>query len=188
MAEIVQVAKDPEKGSINNELDQHQASCPPKFDTQEKKDNIVIGKDAFEQVKELEQKLPFKAGNEHEFVLANNRLKTGLVTQVILIAYFKEVRAQIQEQILWSYCCACMMYDQFQVSKDVLEKQKELLPLAASIKGEAVPINDLKRSVIVAIQTIKQALEGSESIHDSKSGAAAAAALHNAVIALQQLV
>jgi len=42
--------------------------------------------------------------------------------------------------------------------------------------------------VIVAIQTIEQALERSESIHDSKSEAAAAAALHNAVIALQQLV
>ncbi len=188
ITEIVQIAKNTEKGSINNELDHHQASFLPKSDTQEKKDNMVIGRDSIEQLKEPKQKLPFITENEHEFVLANNRLKTAFVTEVLCITYFKEVRAQIQEQILWSYCCACLTYDQFQVSRNVLEKQKELLPLAASIKGEAVPLNDLKRSVIVAIQTIEQALEGSESIHDSKSEAAAAAALHNAVIALQQLV
>jgi hypothetical protein len=188
ITEIVRLAKNTEKGSINNELDHHQASCPPKSDTQEKKDNMVIGRDSIEQLKEPKLKLPFITENEHEFVLANNRLKTALVTEVLCITYFKEVRAQIQEQILWSYCCACLTYDQFQVSRNVLEKQKELLPLAASIKGEAVPLNDLKRSVIVAIQTIEQALERSESIHDSKSEAAAAAALHNAVIALQQLV
>jgi hypothetical protein len=188
ITEIVQLAKNTEKGSINNELDHHQASFPHKSDTQEKKDNMVIGRDSIEQLKVPKQKLPFITENEHEFVLANNRLKTALVTEVLCITYFKEVRAQIQEQILWSYCCACLTYDQFQVSRNVLEKQKELLPLAASIKGEAVPLNDLKRSVIVAIQTIEQALERSESIHDSKSEAAAAAALHNAVIALQQLV
>lgn len=188
ITEIVQLGKNTEKGSINNKLDHHQASFPPKSDTQEKKDNMVIGRDSIEQLKEPKQKLPFITENEHEFVLANNRLKTAFVTEVLCITYFKEVRAQIQEQILWSYCCACLTYDQFQVSRNVLEKQKELLPLAASIKGEAVPLNDLKRSVIVAIQTIEQALEGSESIHDSKSEAAAAAALHNAVIALQQLV
>jgi hypothetical protein len=188
ITEIVRLAKNTEKGSINNELDHHQASCPPKSDTQEKKDNMVIGRDSIEQLKEPKLKLPFITENEHEFVLANNRLKTALVTEVLCITNSKEVRAQIQEQILWSYCCACLTYDQFQVSRNVLEKQKELLPLAASIKGEAVPLNDLKRSVIVAIQTIEQTLERSESIHDSKSEAAASAALHNALIALQQLV
>ncbi len=188
ITEIVQLARNTEKESINNELDHHQASCPPKSDTQEKKNNMIIGRDSIEQLKEPKQKLPFITENEHEFVLANNRLKTAPVTEVLCITYFKEVRAQIQEQILWSYCCACLTYDQFQVSGNVLEKQKELLPLAASIKGEVVPLNDLKRSVIVAIQTIEQALERPESIHDSKSEAAAAAALHKAVIALQQLV
>lgn len=135
ITEIVRLAKNTEKGSINNELDHHQASCPPKSDTQEKKDNMVIGRDSIEQLKEPKLKLPFITENEHEFVLANNRLKTALVTEVLCITYFKEVRAQIQEQILWSYCCACLTYDQFQVSRNVLEKQKELLPLAASIKG-----------------------------------------------------
>ena len=121
-------------------------------------------------------------------MVASNHLKTGLVTQIVWIAYAKEVRAQIQEQILWAYCCACVMFDQFQVSKNVLEKQKELLPLAASIKGEVVSVNDLKRSVIIAIQTIKKVLKRSAIIHDSKSEAAAATVLHNAEIALQQLI
>jgi hypothetical protein len=121
-------------------------------------------------------------------VVASNHLKTELVTQVLCITYFEEVRAQIQEQILWSYCCACLTYDQFQVSKNVLEKQKELLPLAASIKGEAVPLNDLKRSVTIAIQTIKKVLKRSAIINDSKSEAAAVTVLHNAEIALQQLI
>jgi hypothetical protein len=188
LTEIVQLAKNPEKGTINNELDHHQASCPPKSDTQENKDNIVIGRDSFEQLKEPEQKLPFITESEHEFVVASNHLKTGLVTQVLWIAYAKEVRAQIQEQILWAYCCACVMFDQFQVSKNVLEKQKELLPLAASIKGEAVPLNDLKRSVTIAIQTIKKVLKRSAIINDSKSEAAAVTVLHNAEIALQQLI
>jgi hypothetical protein len=188
LTEIVQLAKNPEKGTINNELDHHQASCPPKSDTQENKDNIVIGRDSFEQLKEPEQKLPFITESEHEFVVASNHLKTGLVTQVLCITYFEEVRAQIQEQILWSYCCACLTYDQFQVSKNVLEKQKELLPLAASIKGEDVPLNDLKRSVIIAIQTIKKVLKRSAIINDSKSEAAAVTVLHNAEIALQQLI
>jgi len=188
LTEIVQLAKNPEKGTINNELDHHQAPCPPKSDTQENKDNIVIGRDSFEQLKEPKQKLPFITESEHEFVVASNHLKTGLVTQVVWIAYAKEVRAQIQEQILWAYCCACVMFDQFQVSKNVLEKQKELLPLAASIKGEVVSLNDLKRSVIIAIQTIKKVLKRSAIIHDSKSEAAAATVLHNAEIALQQLI
>jgi hypothetical protein len=188
LTEIVQLAKNPEKGTINNELDHHQASCPPKSDTQENKDNIVIGRDSFEQLKEPEQKLPFITESEHEFVVASNHLKTGLVTQVLWIAYAKEVRAQIQEQILWAYCCACVMFDQFQVSKNVLEKQKELLPLAASIKGEAVPLNDLKRSVTIAIQTIKKVLKRSAIINDSKSEAAAVTVLHKAEIALQQLI
>jgi hypothetical protein len=39
-----------------------------------------------------------------------------------------------------------MMYDRFQVSKNTPEKQKELLPLAESIRGEAVPFNDLKKN------------------------------------------
>jgi len=52
VTEIVQLAKHPEKGTINNELDHHQASCPPKSDTQENKDNIVIGRDSFKQLKE----------------------------------------------------------------------------------------------------------------------------------------
>lgn len=188
LTEIVQLAKNPEKGTINNELDHHQASCPSKSDTQENKDNIVIGRDSFEQLKEPKQKLPFITESEHEFVVASNHLETELVTQVVWIAYAKEVRAQIQEQILWAYCCACMMFDQFQVSKNVLEKQKELLPLAASIKGEVVSLNDLKRSVIIAIQTIKKVLKRSAIIHDSKSEAAAATVLHNAEIALQQLI
>lgn len=188
LTEIVQLAKNPEKGTIKYELDHHQASCPPKSDTQENKDNIVIGRDSFEHLKEPKQKLPFITESEHEFVVASNHLKTGLVTQVVWIAYAKEVRAQIQEQILWAYCCACVMFDQFQVSKNVLEKQKELLPLAASIKGEVVSVNDLKRSVIIAIQTIKKVLKRSAIIHDSKSEAAAATVLHNAEIALQQLI
>ncbi len=132
ITEIVQLAKNTEKGSINNELDHHHASFPPKSDTQEKKDNMVIGRDSIEQLKEPKQKLPFITENEHEFVLANNRLKTAFITEVLCITYFKEVRAQIQEQILWSYCCACLTYDQFQVSRNVLEKQKEF----ASASGE----------------------------------------------------
>jgi len=59
LTEIFQLAKNPEKGTINNELDHHQASCPSKSDTQENKDNIVIGRDSFEQLKEPKQKLPF---------------------------------------------------------------------------------------------------------------------------------
>ncbi|MGH9975496.1 MAG: hypothetical protein ACRD8Z_06630, partial [Nitrososphaeraceae archaeon] len=66
------------------------------------------------------------------------------------------------------------------------ERQKELLPLVASIKGEPVSLDDLKRSVIIALQTMEQALGRSENIHDSKSEDAAA--LHKAVIALQQLL
>ena len=82
-----------------------------------------------------------------------------------------------------------MMYDQFQISKNVLERQKELLPLAAGIKGEAVPFNDLKRSVIIAIQTMKQELGKLKNIHDSKFVVAAAVtALHNAEFALKLLV
>ena len=80
------------------------------------------------------------------------------------------------------------MFDQFQVSKNVLEKQKELLPLAASIKGEVVSVNDLKRSVTIAIQTIKKVLKRSAIINDSKSEAATVTVLHNAEIALQQLI
>jgi hypothetical protein len=188
MTEIVRLAKDPEKGTVNNELDHHQASCPPKFDTQEDKDNMAIVRDSIEQLKEPKQELPLVTESEHEFVLASNRLKTGLVTEVLCIAYFEEVRTKIQEQILCSYCCACLTYDQFQASKNVLEKQKELIPIAASIKGEAVPLNDLKRSAIIAIQTMKRALEKSENIHDSESEAATVVALQNAVIALQHLV
>jgi hypothetical protein len=148
---------------------------------------MVVESDSFEKLKESQQKLPFKAESDHEFVRASNLLKPRLVTQVVWIAYFEEVRAQIQGQILWSYCCACMMYDQFQVSKNILDKQKELLPLAASIKGEDVPLDDLKRSVIIAIQTMKQILEISENIHNTKSETAAAAVLHKAVIAVQHL-
>ena len=81
-----------------------------------------------------------------------------------------------------------MMYDQFQVAKNALEKQKELLPLAATIKGEVVPFNDLKRSVIIAIQTMKRELGKLENIHNSKSVVAAATALHNAEFALKLLV
>jgi hypothetical protein len=60
-----------------------------------------------------------------------------------------------------------MMYDWFQVSKNTPEKQKELLPLAESIRGEAVPFNDLKKTVIIAIQTMKKVLGRLEKIHDS---------------------
>jgi hypothetical protein len=186
VTEIEQHAKNPETGTIDNELDQDQASGPPKPDIQENNVDLALGSDSFEKLKESQHKLPFIAETDHEFVLASNRLKTGLVTQVLCIAYFEEIKAQIQDQILWSYFCACMIYDQFQASRNVVEKQKELVPLVASIKGEAVPLEDLKRSVIIAIQTLKQALEKSENITDIKSDIAAV--LHNAVIALQQLV
>jgi hypothetical protein len=187
VTEIVRLAKNPEKGTIDGELNQHQASGPPKADTQENKVDfdLAIANDSFEKLKESQQKLPFIAANDHEIVLASNSLKTGLVTQVVCVAYFEEVKAQIQYQILWSYFCACMMYDQFQSSKNILEKQKELFPLVASIKGEAVPLKDLKRSVITAIQTLKQVLEKSENIAVIKSDTSAV--LHNAIIALQQL-
>jgi len=78
------------------------------------------------------------------------------------------------------------MYYQSQVFENVIDKQKELLPLAASVNGEAVSLADLGRSVIIAIQTMKKTLERPENIHDSKSEAAASV-LHNAVIAFQKL-
>jgi hypothetical protein len=43
-----------------------------------------------------------------------------------------------------------MMYYQSQVFENVIDKQKELLPLAASVNGEAVSLADLGRSVIIA--------------------------------------
>jgi hypothetical protein len=79
------------------------------------------------------------------------------------------------------------MYDQFQMAKIFLEKHNALLPLATAIKGETVLFNDLTRSAIIAIQITKQALKRSENIHHSKSEAAAAA-LEDAEVALQQLV
>jgi hypothetical protein len=135
----------------------------------------------------FDQKLQLRAESELKSELASNPLKTELVTQVIWIAFFRDIKIKIQKHILWSYCCACMMYDQFEMGKIVLEKQNALLPLATAIKGETVPFNDLKKSVIIAIQTMKQALKRSENTHDFESEAAATA-LQAAETALRQLV
>jgi ligand-binding SRPBCC domain-containing protein len=134
----------------------------------------------------LDQKLQLRAESELKSELASNPLKTELVTQVIWIAFFRDIKIKIQKHILWSYYCACMMYDQFEMGKIVLE-QNALLPLATAIKGETVPFNDLKKSVIIAIQTMKQALKRSENTHDFESEAAATA-LQAAETALRQLV
>jgi hypothetical protein len=82
----------------------------------------------------LDQKLQLRAESELKSELASNPLKTELVTQVIWIAFFRDIKIKIQKHILWSYCCACMMYDQFEMGKIVLEKQNALLPLATAIK------------------------------------------------------
>jgi hypothetical protein len=185
LTDIVYLAKNLEKEAIKNEHDYH-VCHRPKSDTKVKRDTSTT-RDSIEWKKEFNQKLPFTAENELKSVLAGNRLKTELITQVIWIACFRDIRIQIQTQILWSYCCACMMYDQFQIAKIVLEKQNALLPLVAATKGETVPLNELKRSVIIAIQTMKHALKKSENTHDSKSEAASTA-LQDAETALQQLV
>jgi len=52
--------------------------------------------DSFEKLKGSQQKLPFIAKTDQEFVLANSRLKTGIVTQVVCIAYFEEVRLKFK--------------------------------------------------------------------------------------------
>ena len=95
-------------------------------------------------------------------MVASNHLETELVTQVVWIAYAKKLGPKSKNNILWAYCWACVMFLLISsVQKRPRKAEGIASARAASIKGEVVSSNYLKKSVIIAIQTIKKVLKRS---------------------------